>query len=518
MRAYCAAVASRLGELMGTASTQDVEIRQDALTPSDAAHSTNLNYILSLLTDGEALDIVQNSPVSNGLEVWRRMVTRWEPKVPSRFRWMLQAILFPKWDIPDWDVTQLLRTAERRQDLRCNQTGVVLHHLPDASLREHQLLNSRVYGTEGSSSTNSSHGKDDLVRQKANGKGKKGKKGRKGQGKGTKPEDGDTKQKGACHNCAEVGHFARECPKKKKSKQCKLKWWRWCTLLDVLGDQSHWTMMLAEVCQNQEQSNNIEFGVDSGAARHAWPCKTKTGSSHRGTFFDCHRSASCITGYAGCVISIGGRARCGNQCESHIRIASCPPSNPECAVVVGATAGGSLLLLQYWTRVIVKKMETTGAGRLPATASQRWTRPESAGPRLDMARQARTRPVTAGHGGTRPDTVGHGPTSPDTARHGRTRPGTTGDGRTRPDTVGHGRTRPDSACPRPDTAGQARTRPDTAGRARHGRIRLDTAGHGRTDRIQSRDVHRSESGKLFCFFSEDYKKKLYLENKNWLAT
>ena len=58
MKAYCAAMAPRLGELMGTASTQDVEIRQDAMTPSDAAPSTNLYYILRLLTDAEALDIV----------------------------------------------------------------------------------------------------------------------------------------------------------------------------------------------------------------------------------------------------------------------------------------------------------------------------------------------------------------------------------------------------------------------------------------------------------------------------
>ena len=42
MKAYCATMAPRLGELMGTASTQDVEIGQDAMTPSDAAHSTNL--------------------------------------------------------------------------------------------------------------------------------------------------------------------------------------------------------------------------------------------------------------------------------------------------------------------------------------------------------------------------------------------------------------------------------------------------------------------------------------------
>ena len=59
-----------------------------------------------------------------------------------------------------------------------------------------------------------------------------------------------------------------------------------------------------------------------------------------------------------------------------------------------------------------------------------------------------------------------------------------------------------SACPRPDTAGHGRTRPD---KAEYGRSWPDTAGHGHTDRIQSRDVHRSKSRQLF--FSEDYKKK-----------
>ena len=128
MRAY------RLGELMGTASTQDVEIKQDALTPSDEAHSTNLYYILSLLTDAEALNIVQNSPGSNGLEKWRRMVSCWEPKVPSKFRRMLQAILFPKCDIRGSDVTQLLTAWEKQmQDYETrsqmqSKLGVVLHH------------------------------------------------------------------------------------------------------------------------------------------------------------------------------------------------------------------------------------------------------------------------------------------------------------------------------------------------------------------------------------------------------
>ena len=43
-----------------------------------------------------------------------------ETKVPSRFRGMLQAILFPRWDIPGADVTQLM-TAWEKQVHDCEQ-------------------------------------------------------------------------------------------------------------------------------------------------------------------------------------------------------------------------------------------------------------------------------------------------------------------------------------------------------------------------------------------------------------
>ena len=156
MRAYCAAMAPRLGELMVSASRQELEIRQDEMTPADTAHSTNLYYILrACLTNQEALDMVQNIALCNKMEVWRRMVTRWEPNVPSRFRGMLQAILFPKLDIPGTDVTQLLTAWEKQVQDHEQQSGykisdaiklgVVLHQLSDASLREHLLLNSRAY-------------------------------------------------------------------------------------------------------------------------------------------------------------------------------------------------------------------------------------------------------------------------------------------------------------------------------------------------------------------------------------
>ena len=205
MKAYCAAMAPRLCDLMGTASTQDVEIRQDAMTPSDAAHCTNLYYILSLLTDAEVLDIVQNSPVSNGLEVWRRMVARWKPKVPSRFRGMLQAILFPKWDIPGSDVTQLLTTWEKQvQDYEQQsgnkisnaiKLGVVLHHLPETSLRERLLLTSRVYDTYALMAAEVRA----VVMARTT-------------WSGPTPMDLSILAKDAvCHVCGKKGHFARDC-------------------------------------------------------------------------------------------------------------------------------------------------------------------------------------------------------------------------------------------------------------------------------------------------------------------
>ena len=39
-------------ELKGSASQQELEISKDAMIPHDVAQSTNLDYTLSVLTDG----------------------------------------------------------------------------------------------------------------------------------------------------------------------------------------------------------------------------------------------------------------------------------------------------------------------------------------------------------------------------------------------------------------------------------------------------------------------------------
>ena len=119
---------------------------------------------------------------------------------------------------------------------------------------------------------------------KGSGKGKKGKKGKRGQGKGTKSKDADGRRKGPCHNSNEVGHFVRDCPKKKESNNASSSGGGNVHCLRYTVDQSQWVMMLAQVGGVVEQSDNIEFWVESGAARHARPCRTKPGSSQGGKF------------------------------------------------------------------------------------------------------------------------------------------------------------------------------------------------------------------------------------------
>ena len=195
----------------------------------------------------------------------------------------------------------------------------VLRHLPDASLREHLLLNSQsndknsLMAAEirsvamarttwsGPVPMDLSVLAQDTVCNVCSKKGhfardcwykparvvekeKKGQMDKKRQGKGTTSRDGDNKKKGPCHNCDEFGHFVRDCPKKKESNNSNSSGGRDLHCTTCTDDQSQWIMMLADIYHDYESSGDVEYLVDSGVGCHVWRCKVKPGSSQAGTF------------------------------------------------------------------------------------------------------------------------------------------------------------------------------------------------------------------------------------------
>ena len=101
----------------------------------------------------------------------------------------------------------------------------------------------------------------------------------KGSEKGTEPKDSDNKKNGAWHNYNEVGHYARNGPKKKESSTTSFTGGGDLHCLTCTDDQPKGIMMPAQVGPVVERLNNIEFLVDSGAVCHVRPCRTTAGSS-----------------------------------------------------------------------------------------------------------------------------------------------------------------------------------------------------------------------------------------------
>ena len=125
------------------------------LTPKEKLAGRELYHILISMVRGQALDKVVNAGEFNGLEAWRLLTDRYDPKLKSRTAGQLVTLL--QWNF-DGDTMSRLEAFEREvasYTLSSGESvsdtlkiGLVLNNLrQDSTLRDHLLMNSGKLGT-----------------------------------------------------------------------------------------------------------------------------------------------------------------------------------------------------------------------------------------------------------------------------------------------------------------------------------------------------------------------------------
>ena len=91
---YLAVTNHALKVMLDTAVNRpELSCENTGLTEAERGMSTQLYYVLVLLTKGRALDKVQAAGEGEGLVAWRLLHAQWEPAVVSRYVGMLMQLL-----------------------------------------------------------------------------------------------------------------------------------------------------------------------------------------------------------------------------------------------------------------------------------------------------------------------------------------------------------------------------------------------------------------------------------------
>ena len=147
-RAYMGAAVPALVELMRAAEASTAPMINAALEMPAVGPSHQLYFVLVVTCKGQALGIVINAGQGEGLEAWRLLCQRFEPKVHSRQAGLLLSIL--SWDFTG-DVLLRMEALEREiADYEkggetvsdAMRMGIVLRQLPDGPIRQHLIMNS----------------------------------------------------------------------------------------------------------------------------------------------------------------------------------------------------------------------------------------------------------------------------------------------------------------------------------------------------------------------------------------
>ena len=111
--------------------------------------STQLFCVLALSRRGKALQVVRRVPEGFGFEAWKQLCREFEPRLPSRFRGMLQALLSPtRMDDPVQTICQWesrVKVCEEKSGDKVPENtklAVLEKYLCDGELAQHSNLQS----------------------------------------------------------------------------------------------------------------------------------------------------------------------------------------------------------------------------------------------------------------------------------------------------------------------------------------------------------------------------------------
>ena len=87
--------ATRLLQQVETHVEDPVVVDNTGMTDVERRLSIHLFHVLALTFRGKALQVVRRVPEGFGFEAWKQLCREFEPRLPSRFQGMLQALLSP---------------------------------------------------------------------------------------------------------------------------------------------------------------------------------------------------------------------------------------------------------------------------------------------------------------------------------------------------------------------------------------------------------------------------------------
>ena len=142
-------VATRLLQQVEAKVEDPSVLDNESMTEAERRLSVQLFYVLALTCKGKSLQVVRRVPEGVGFEAWKQLCREFEPRLPSRFQGMLQALLSPtRTDDPvqtiyQWESRVKVQEEQSGDEVSENiKLAVLQKYLCDGELARHLNLQS----------------------------------------------------------------------------------------------------------------------------------------------------------------------------------------------------------------------------------------------------------------------------------------------------------------------------------------------------------------------------------------